>query len=271
MAAKYGEVSAVYDVRVRGVFPREDDRSVIPLQWAEQAAAMELPGFDQVADAVTVVLDVSRFGGDETVLGLFRRGHCTYLRAWPKTSTNEAADHVMEAVRTLKAQSIPCLRVVVDEPGVGGGVIDNLIRRECPVPVQPYNGGASLKEDIDPPEDCRMFANRRSRDWWNVRRKLEQAQCSIPDDETTVNQLASVQFAYNEKEKIQVESKKKMRERLGDEASPDRADVIVMGLAPWFSTQTNNTLISPEDVLFGSDRPEDELGMLNSSTLPLPW
>lgn len=265
MAAKYGEASAVYDVRVRGVFPREDDRSVIPMQWAEQAAVLELPNFDLVGDPVTVVLDVARFGGDETVLGLFRRGHCIFLQAWPKTSTNEAADHVIEKVMSLKAQGITVLRVVVDEPGVGGGVIDTLIRRECGAPVVGYNGGAALKHNPDgtgdPEEDVRMFANRRSRDWWYLRRKFELQQAKIPNDETTINQLASVQFVYNEKEKIQVESKRKMRERLGEEASPDRADVIVMGTAPWFSTTTVNAEVTTDDVLFGQDRPADELSL----------
>lgn len=259
MRSKYGEKSAVYDVRVRGVFPRSDDKSVIPLEWAEKAALVELPSFDNVADAFVLVLDVARFGGDETVLALFRCGHCVNLKSWAKTSTNEAADHVMEAVRTLQAQGLPMLRVVIDEPGVGGGVIDDLIRRECPVPVVPYNGGASLKDDIDPKEDCRMFANRRSRDWWVLRRKFELRQTHIPDDETLINQLASVQFVYNEKEKIQVESKRKMRDRLGDDASPDRADVIVMGAAPWYSTLTSNTDIRAGDIIEGADRPFDEL------------
>ena len=57
----------------------------------------------------------------------------------------------------------------------------------------------------------------------------------IPDDETLVNQIASVKYEYSLNDKIQVETKRKMRERLGDDASPDRADALVMGLAPHYS------------------------------------
>jgi len=104
------------------------------------------------------------------------------------------------------------------------------------LPVTPYNGGGGLSiENGDPEEDVRMFSTRRSRDWWHVRRLLEKGMRKIPEDEETVNQLASVRYEYNERDKITVESKRKMRDRLGEDASPDRADTIVMGFAPSYS------------------------------------
>lgn len=106
-----------------------------------------------------------------------------------------------------------------------------------------------------------MFANRRARDYWNVRRLFETGAASIVEDETLVNQLASVNYDYNERDKIQVESKKKMRDRLGEDASPDRADVVVMGLAPWHSFKSMNSAIRLEDVEFGEDRPQGELDL----------
>jgi hypothetical protein len=264
MARKYGLHSPVYDVRVRGVFPRTDDLAVVPLEWAEKATEVNLPVFDNISDPITLVLDVARFGGDETVLGSFRRGHCIDLESRAKTSTVQAADMVMDAIRKYRSMKIPLIAVIIDEPGVGGGVIDDLHRRECPVAIRPYNGGESMKSDVDDPEDVRMFANRRSRDWWHVRRLMELGLLSIPDDEETVNQLASVQYGYNEKEKILVESKKKMRDRLGDDASPDRADVIVMGCAPYNSTSTINNIVDANEIEEGNDRPTDDLGILHT-------
>lgn len=150
-------------------------------------------------------------------------------------------------------------RVVIDEPGVGGGVVDGLRRRD--VVVSPYNGGETMKADKDPEDDCRMFANRRSRDWWYTRRAFEVGAIHIPDDELLINQLASVQYGYNEKERILVESKNKMRDRLGDDASPDRADVIVMGTAPWYSFRANNIMISEGDLIEGTERPVAEMDL----------
>jgi len=260
MEKKYGLDSAVYDVRVRGLFPRMDDSACIPLQWAENAVGVDLPGFDAVAHAFTLVLDVARQGGDETVLAHFRRGHCISMKAWAKTSTVQCEDIIVDAVIAIKQQGMLVERIVVDEPGVGGGVVDGLRRRDVGA-ITPYNGGESMKKDKDPEDDCRMFANRRSRDWWYARRAFEVGAIHIPDDEDLINQIASVQYGYNEKERILVESKNKMRDRLGEDASPDRADVIVMGCAPWYSFRGHNTSITEEDIIMGDDRPEAELDL----------
>lgn len=234
MARKYGKESAVYDVRVRGLFPKMDDRAVIPMAWAEAAQFVNLPLFDRVSDPVTLVMDVARFGGDETTLGHYRKGHCLEMKAWAKTSTNECLDILHEAKLALQEKGLTLGRVIIDEPGVGGGVIDQAKR--AGFNVTPYNGGGSVSlENGDPEEDVRMFGNRRSRDWWNLRRLLEHGKAHIPMDEVLINQLASVKYEYNERDKIVVESKRKMRERLGDDASPDRADNLVMGLAPYYS------------------------------------
>lgn len=259
MEKKYGIDSAVYDVRVRGLFPRLDDAACIPLQWAEKAVEVETGPFDSVADPITLVMDVARQGGDETVLAQFRKGHCISMKVWAKTSTVQCEDIVVDAIMNIEAQGLTVERTIVDEPGVGGGVVDGLRRRD--VIVTPYNGGETMKKDKDPEDDCRMFANRRSRDWWYARRAFELGAVHIPDDEMLVNQLASVQYGYNEKERILVESKNKMRDRLGDDASPDRADVIVMGRAPWYSFRGSNTSLNEDDIILGDDRPEAEMDL----------
>lgn len=258
MARKYGTTSPVYDVRVRGLFPSMADNVVVPLAWAEAAQFVKPPVFDPVADPLVLVMDVARFGGDETVLGWFRRNHCVRMQTWPKTSTNECVDILWEA---SKQSAVTVSRIVVDEPGIGGGVVDQA--RRYGLVITPYNGGAALSEaNGDPLEDVRMFANRRSRDWWRVRRAMELGTMSIPEDETLVNQLASVMYQYNMKEKIQVESKGDMRDRLGEDASPDRADMIVMGIAPYYSLENAvplELLDWAAEVQYGTNRPTAEM------------
>lgn len=269
MARKYGEKSAVYDVRVRGVFPRADDKAVIPLEWAEAAALVPLPTFDAIADTVTIVVDVARFGGDETTLGGYRGGHNIYLRAHVNTSTVQTANLVLDLIKAYRDAGLIVGKVVVDEPGIGGGVIDDLAHFGCPVPVVPYNGGRAMNAAIDPEDDCRMFANVRSRDWWYARRIFEARKTSIVNDETLVNQLASIQYAYNERERIQVESKRKLKDRLGEDASPDRADNIVMGLAPWYSTAEVNTDLSADEIITLNRPDTDDLGLNDFDRNPI--
>ncbi len=261
---KYGKDGAVYDVRVRGMFPRQDDKAIIPLEWAERARGRDVPMFDKMADAYTLVLDVARFGGNETVLGTFRGGiPVEPLECRAKTGTIESANMVYEKRKMLLQKGFRVERVIVDEPGVGGGVIDEL--QNLGVPVTPYNGGQPMVKDRDPEDEVRMFMNRRARDYWHVRRKLELNLLPLPDDDTLIAQAASLRYDYNEQQKIVIESKQKLTDRLGEEASPDRIDVIVMGCAPWYSTVSTNTTISEGDIEVGEDRPgaverEEQLG-----------
>lgn len=86
---------------------------------------------------------------------------------------------------------------------------------------------------------------------------MEKGEVSIPNDEELINQLASVKFDYFN-EKIKVETKKEMRERLGEDASPDRADTIIMGMAPYYSLNSSiptSILDLINDAYYGSERP----------------
>ena len=249
IAKKYGKDSAVYDVRVRGIFPRAADDAVIPLEWAERAQLIELPKYDRVADAVTLVCDPSRGGAAETVIGFFRKGVCYKLDPHKTTSTTKIIDLMDEAARELKANGLQLAEMIVDEPGIGGGVIDGL--RALNYSVRGYDGGKPLVKGVDPDDECRMFANKRARDYWHLRRALEKNTLPIPTDETLVNQLASLKYTYNGQEKIVIESKQDLKDRLGPDASPDRGDVIVMGTCPWYTAAAIHASITEDDYAEG--------------------
>lgn len=259
MAKKYGLDSAIYDVRVRGLFPRNDDRAVIPLEFAQRAAGQPLPHFDPIADPVVLIVDPAREGGNEFVIGWFRKGIPVKLVGKNKLKTSAGADFVETERNLIHSQGLRLSHVVVDEPGIGGGIIDELRRRDFA--VIPYNGGRPLVQGVDPDDEIRQFANARARDWWHTRRLLEQGLLPLPDDETLINQLACLHYTYNEKEKIVVESKQKLKDRLGKEASPDRGDVIVMGTAPNRGGSAVPHDLKPDDIIVGQDRPQMDLDL----------
>lgn len=255
MGKKYGYDSAIYDVRVRGIFPRAADDVVIPFAWAERAMHQEIKTiFDAQADGVTLVVDPSRGGGAETVIGIFRKGYCLELNGFKVTSTTKIVQMVQDTVLKITSQGLRLITIIVDEPGIGGGVIDQL--RAQNLPVRAYNGGWGLVKDVDPSDDIRQFHNRRARDWWNVRRQLEMGRLPLPFDDVLLGQLTSLKFKYTPGEKIVCESKEDLKDRLGKEASPDRADVIVMGSAPWYSQSASPDTLRPEDIILGDSRPE---------------
>lgn len=251
---KYGKDSAVFDVRVRGIFPRASDDSIFPLEWAERAALLPLPSFDPRADGFSVVVDPSRGGAAETAIGIFRKGICIEINGYKGlTSSIQVANRAHEQVLKYQGMGLHLNEIIVDQPGVGGGVIDNL-RRDFNHPVRGYDGGKPLVTGVDPEDDCKMFQNRRARDHWQLRRKLEQGNYPIPADDFLVAQMATVHYSYNKQEKIQVEGKQDMKDRLGDEASPDRSDVMVMGSAPFYSAGTTSINIADDDIISGLDR-----------------
>jgi hypothetical protein len=266
MAKKYGLSSAVFDVRVRGVFPSMDDECVIPYEWA--ARAMLLPmkkdeDFDRFAVPARLVVDVARGGGGENVVGRFRGDYITKLTAEKPgaASTTPCVNLCTEQAGALAREGIRFTGFKIDEPGVGGGVIDAL--RRLDFPVVPYNGGVTMKTDIDPADDCRMFFNQRARDWWALRRKLEHGNYPLPQDEVLLGQLTSIKY-YFRNEKIVIESKEDLKDRLGKDASPDRGDVVVMGNAETHTAAETHGKLSVTDVISGKTRPRyqdpDEIG-----------
>lgn len=271
MAKKYGRSSAVFDVRVRGVFPQMDDECVIPYEWA--ARAMLLPmrkdtDFDNYGVPARLVVDVARGGGGENVVGRFRGKWLTKLAAEKPgaASTTPCINLCTEEEAALTREKIRFAGYRVDEPGVGGGVIDAL--RRLDKQVEPYNGGKTMKTEVDPADDCRMFANVRARDWWGLRRLLEDGNYPLPNDEVLLGQLTSTKFYYRN-EKIVIESKEDLKDRLGKDASPDRADVIVMGNAETHAVAEVHGTIEPKDVVVGQARPKyQEPGEAGSGEVP---
>lgn len=265
---KYGRDSAVFDVRVRGIFPRASDDAIFPLELVERAAMMPPPDhFDARNDAFDVIVDPSRGGAAETAIGVARQGYVLELAGHRGTKTShQVAALVHEVVIRWKAMGLRLGTIICDLPGVGGGCID-VLRRDYNYAVREYDGGKPLVKGVDPDDECKMFQNKRSRDHWMLRRKLEQGNYPIPCDELLTAQMASIKYRYMEgSDKIIVESKMAMKERLGAEASPDRSDVIVMAQAPYYTNDgTVHIDIKDDDIMVGDDRDTaqyaDELAM----------
>lgn len=265
IARKYG-FGTIYDIRVRGVFPMHDDHAVIPLAYAMAAQQVPLPGFDQIADGVIIACDPARFGDDETTIAVARGGHIIKLMFYSKQSTFDTAMLVDAEATLWEEEGVPILDIRVDEPGVGGGVIDILRRDKSPGEgqsggfgraVTAYNGGKGLVQGTDPDDEIRLFLNRRARDYWKVRIKLERGEVHLPDDPELPAQMATLRYENMENQKIRVESKKVLKARLGSGSSPDRSDVVIIALADGYSMADEvSGSVSEAEVIHGAERPE---------------
>lgn len=217
----YGEDSDFVRIRVRGIFPRVDAESFISFNLA--AEAVERPIVPQ-GGPVILGVDVGRFGDDPSVI-YPRQGRDALSRPieiFYGLDTMTLAGKVAAAF--LRHGATVCM---VDEGGVGGGVVDRL--RQLRIPVIGVDFGS--KPDYFYGESTR-YANKRAEIWGAVRDWLPIGaipNISTGDDITLVDELAGPTYGLNAKEAIQLESKKEMRRR--GVASPNAADALACTFA----------------------------------------
>lgn len=178
-------------------------------------AAFE-PKMDGSTSPLVIGLDIARFGDDATVF-CFRKGRwCFKFEEYAKKDTVEIANIATNLIRELKPA-----RLFLDDGGVGGGVYDILKDRGFGEIVRGVNFGARSIDD-------ERYANRRAEMWDAVREWLT-GNVQLPKDEKLLDDLCSVNKKYDQKGRLQLESKDDVKKRLG--RSPDKADALALTFA----------------------------------------
>lgn len=219
----YGEDSDFVRVRVKGVFPRVDSLSFISWEQARAASLREIE--PQNGFPILLGVDVARFGDDASVI-YPRKGRDAKtfkIEIYYGIDTMTLARRVLEAVHKYHATF-----AMVDEGGVGGGVVDRL--RQMRVPVIAVDFGS--KPDNTNPESGVKYANKRAEIWGAMRDWLDTG--AIPEqvgagEKTLLDELTGPTYGLNAKEEILLESKRDMRRR--GEASPNVADALACTFA----------------------------------------
>lgn len=172
-----------------------------------------VPGGDKC-----ITVDIARFGSDKTVLGLWS-GFRVVLRSFKGKSVPEVADLVRQMANE---HQIPMSKVVADEDGVGGGVVDIL---KCKGFV---NGSTPIEIAGERPN----FANLKSQCYFALADRINKSglyiECDDPDmRQTIIEELEQVKKKDVDKDgKNAVVPKEKIKEILG--RSPDFADTLMM-------------------------------------------
>lgn len=217
MAARYGEDSNAYRVRVLGEFPTGDDDTVIPFSLVEAAKLREVKPL--MVKPIWGV-DPARFGNDAT--GLCKRRGNSLVE---KTDIRKGYD-TMQTVGWVKSQwdsTLPSDRpseILVDSNGIGAGVCDRL--RELGLPAR----GINVSESASMSE---QYLNLRAELWFKGREWFDKKDCHIAEDELLAAELVVPRFRYSSSGKRQVEGKDEMKKR--GKASPNRADAFLLTLA----------------------------------------
>ena len=211
---EWGEGSPLFQARVLGDFPEEAEGTLFRLSDLEAAVGrvLELPR-DQPS-SVSLGLDVARFGGDRSALAVWEGYELVEILTRRGLDTMETAAWAASEVNRRHPY-----QVLVDEIGVGSGVLDRLLQMGHTNAL-----GVNVSRRASAPD---LFINERAERYWRLREALERGEVCLPEDEGLIAELSSVRFQYDTKGRIQIEKKDAQKKRVGH--SPDLADATVLG------------------------------------------
>ena len=207
---EWGEDSALYIGSVLGEFPENLDGIVVPLVHATQAARRRL----EPEGPVVLGCDVARYGHDKTVV-VRRQGPVARI-VWRVRGYD-----TMKTVAFLKnyCEEHAVDVLVVDDTGVGSGVVDRL--KELGLKktrLVPFIAGKTA-------EDSDHYVNRNAEVWGAMRARYLAGELDTDDDAALIGQVSSREYKVHESGRVRLQSKDRMHR------SPDEADALAMTFA----------------------------------------
>lgn len=258
----WGEESALFQSKCLGQFPTMGDPfQIIPIGWANQCRYLEYPAKKPIEAGIDV-----GGGNDRTVVAI-REGKRLKSIKWfvssdPMQTVALVAQHLHEnEVTTAK----------IDTIGIGWGVYGRL--RELSRKNNPQSAGTHDADvvpinvaNVPTPGNEERFTNLRAEMWWDIGRencRLRQWDFSaLPknlQDDLIAELTAPKYEIMDSKNKIKVEKKDKIRERLKG-LSPDLAEAVLLAWVPatWeASTKQAQAIFVAPSLTFS---PSDMLG-----------
>jgi hypothetical protein len=213
----WGEDSARYKAKVLGEFPDEADNTFFAQNVLD--VAFDTVIVEDAAVRPTLGLDVARFGADENVLYENRGGRLRRIDSWSKVDLIETARRVHG-----HAQRVAASVVNVDVNGVGGGVVDSLVRLD-EFGDAVYRVGA-INNSVASPDSSRWL---NARAWYydSFREMMGSGLLDLDyDDSELREELISQTYKFSSRGAIQMTSKDEMkRSGMG---SPDNLDAAIL-------------------------------------------
>lgn len=214
MLNKYGSSENPFFLsRARGISPAQSQDSLIQLKWCIDAKERELEASGIPALGVDVA---NSEAGDKAAIAYGVGPVLIEIKDFQCPDSNQLGKR--DVANWMKEKSVRAENVGVDGVGVGAGTVNalkeighkvkNLIGSESPVK---HKG----EED---------FNNLRSQMYWQMREDLKNGLIKLPEDEELFADLTVPKWSV-QNGKIVIESKEKIKERLG--RSPNKGDAAI--------------------------------------------
>lgn len=233
---EYGEDDPFYISRVEAAFPESAEHSLIEAPWIDDAFDRHRER-DRDAELAVAAVDVARHGSDRSCVCIRRGSRVERFETWRGTGTMDTAKRAREEIEQAHDRG-PVDRVIVDEVGVGGGVLDRL-QETLELERQEVSGGirrvstrtATIRgfKAGERARDHEQYVNLGSQAYWKLRDMLEAGDLDLPPEEGLREELLALRREVMSDSRTRVD-KSAAKARLGH--SPDLADALVMTLLP---------------------------------------
>jgi phage terminase large subunit len=179
-----------------------------------------------------ITADIARFGRDKTVIGVW-----SGFRLFKVISIDKSGlDEVKEELEKIRVEhKIPLSNIIVDEDGVGGGVVDFL---KC-------KGFVNNSKPIEIGSKKENFRNLKSQCYFGISDRINSNQLYFGSMSTEAKAAITEELQYVKQKNMdkdgrkEVLSKDEIKDQLG--RSPDYADMIMMRF--WFELKPKYFLV----------------------------
>lgn len=239
MGLKLGVTHPLFVSKVLGQFPEEGENVLVTLGMVENAQlrAKTAPYVPQASDRKTLGVDVARFGIDSSVITALHGKSQLFKRTFSKRDLVVCTGEVIQAYRDMQG----CDVIVVDETGLGSGVVDNL--REAQrngviadnVEIRGVQFGAACTCELPncPHTDASVcdkakYFNIKARMYGLLSADLKGEDCiTLLDEAIYLEELPTILYSFDSKGRMVIESKDDYKKRTGRN-SPDTSDSLAL-------------------------------------------
>ena len=203
-----------------------------PAQLFEYERILDMFGLDFSEEQQAkrwLTVDVARYGDDKTVFVYWKNLHIAGIKTMDKSSTVEVRQEIEHMCASLQ---IPYSQVVIDEDGVGGGVVDELKAQHKQI-TGFVNGSRAIETKATVQAQIHNFANLKAQCYFKLADYVNTAKISCYADipinikNLLIEDLEQIKAKDIDKDgKLRVIGKDEIKESLG--RSPDVGDAIMM-------------------------------------------
>ena len=213
----WGEESSRFRSKIMAEFPDETDNTFFTQGNIDNGIDTEIE--EDMEKKAVLGVDVARFGEDDSVCYINRNGRLRLVDTWSKATAIETANRIHRM-----AIDNGVSEVRIDGAGLGGPIVDLVAN----LSDNKYLVISMLGSAASP--DRTRWLNARAANYDHFKEQLSAKKIDMdPDDTRLLDEMLMIQYKFNQKGAIQIESKDEMRSR--GVKSPDFLDAVIYACA----------------------------------------